>query len=243
MNIVKKLFRRLLKSQKGFTLIETSAVIAITATIAAVVTPIALDKVGDAKVQSAKEDCSQIKNAITSFYAGTGNYPAIKADGSNLTYYTVLRSGAANQFKEAALGDATTKDPLVSALPADSDGWTTNVTVDLMRNHLVYDNAGQNADPTGSGTAAYANNKITWKGPYIATTDKQDPWGHNYLAFVKGAYSARSISDGKKNFGWILSAGPNGKMETPVTALTVVGDDVGVVIGSKEAGGYSGTQQ
>ena len=239
MNIVKKLFRRLLKSQKGFTLIETSAVIAITATIAAVVTPIALDKVGDAKVQSAKEDCSQIKNAITSFYSGTGNYPAINSAGTDFQYYAVLRSGGTDQAASTLIAS---KDP-GNSVTSDTEGWNSTPTVDLMRNHLVYDNAGQIADPTGSGTAAYANKKITWKGPYIATTDKQDPWGHNYLAFVKGAYSSRSTGDGKKNFGWILSAGPNGQIETPVTAVKPVNDDIGVVIGSKESGGYSGTQQ
>lgn len=237
MKVTKKLFRRLLKSQAGMSLIETAAVIAITATVAAVVTPVALDKVGDAKVQSAKEDCSQIKNAITSFYAGTGNYPAFSSAGSS-THYAVLRSGNKAEFSEAI--STTNKDP-INGVTGDSEGWNSTPLVDLMRNHLVYDNAGLNADP--SSTHPYATAKITWKGPYIATTDKQDPWGHNYLAFVKGAYSARVLNDGGKNFGWILSAGPNGKIETPITALTVVGDDVGVVIGSKEAGGYSGTQQ
>lgn len=236
MNIVKKLFRRLLKSQTGFSLIETAGVIAITATLAAVVTPIAIDKIGDAKVQSAKEDCSQIKNAITSFYVGTGNYPAFSSSGTS-TYYVALRSGAVAEYN-TTLGIAA-KDPVVSNVTGDSYGWGLAASsVDLMRNHLVYDNAGTNAEPSNS-VHPYATAKITWKGPYIATTDKQDPWGHNYLAFVKGAYAARDGTDGKKNFGWILSAGPNGSIDTPVSALTPVGDDVGVVIGSKESGGYS----
>ncbi|HHT9107155.1 MAG TPA: hypothetical protein ACFYEF_01280 [Candidatus Wunengus sp. YC63] len=239
MKSLKKLFRRLLKSQKGMSLIETAGVIAITATIAAVVTPVALDKIGDAKVQAAKEDCSQIKNAITSFYSGTGNYPAFSSAGSSTTY-AILRSGDVSQFSESI--STSNKDPLIG-VSGDSEGWNDSGNkIDLMRNHLVYDNAGTNAEPV-SGVHPYATAKVTWKGPYIATTDKQDPWGHNYLAFVEGAYSARTTVDGKKNFGWILSAGPNGKIETPVTALTVAGDDVGVVIGSKESGGYSGTQQ
>lgn len=234
MNIVKKLFRRLLKSQMGFTLIETSAVIAITATIAAVVTPIALDKIGDAKVQAAKQDCGQIKDAIITFYSKTGIYPTMNAAGSQ-TAMVVLRSGNFAQNVPGSLG--ATKDPSANS----KIGWTAASSVDLLQNHLVYDNPG-NSDTslTQSVNKKYSAGKITWSKT-LDSMDRQDPWGHNYVVYVK-ALNFQAATDilGTKEFGWAISAGPNALIDTSVTDPTIQGDDVGVIVGAKENVVYAG---
>lgn len=59
-----------------------------------------------------------------------------------------------------------------------------------------------------------------WKGPYIATTGA-DPWGNTYVTNA----SAFSIPGSP---AWIISAGPNGQIETPAFLTTIFGDDVGM---------------
>ena len=60
-----------------------------------------------------------------------------------------------------------------------------------------------------------------WKGPYMADVTP-DPWGRKYYL------NARDFDTGSS--AWIISAGPNGVLETPVTSMIVVGDDTGVMI-------------
>lgn len=60
-----------------------------------------------------------------------------------------------------------------------------------------------------------------WKGPYIARV-AADPWGNAYLTNAFTFDSGGSI--------WILSAGPNGLVDTTTDSTTVNGDDVGLRI-------------
>ena len=69
LKIVKKGFRGL--GQKGYTLIEVAAVVAVTATLAAVVVPVAMDKVKEGKLAAAKQDVATIAQALTQFNADT----------------------------------------------------------------------------------------------------------------------------------------------------------------------------
>lgn len=57
-----------------------------------------------------------------------------------------------------------------------------------------------------------------WKGPYIAMISA-DPWGYAYVTNAKEFNTSGAPV-------WILSAGPNGIVETNIAATAVVGDDV-----------------
>jgi prepilin-type N-terminal cleavage/methylation domain-containing protein len=74
-------------------------------------------------------------------------------------------------------------------------------------------------DHLGANTnGCYTN----WKGAYIARVTP-DPWGHAYIT------NAADFSiDG--NPIWILSAGPNGQVDTPSNSQTIQGDDIGLRI-------------
>jgi general secretion pathway protein G len=63
-------------------------------------------------------------------------------------------------------------------------------------------------------------NVALYKGPYMGTVTA-DPWGNAYII----AANQFSI-DGSPAF--VLSAGPNGTVETPVFAVSTLGDDIGV---------------
>ncbi len=61
-----------------------------------------------------------------------------------------------------------------------------------------------------------------WKGPYMAVVTA-DPWGRKYYLNAKQFNINRIV--------WIISAGPNGILETdPQSTMQPVGDDIGIVI-------------
>lgn len=60
----------------------------------------------------------------------------------------------------------------------------------------------------------------TWKGPYIASVN-MDPWGNAYILNADQFSVANTPV-------WILSAGPNGLIDTSATDLVTAPDDVGL---------------
>jgi len=60
-----------------------------------------------------------------------------------------------------------------------------------------------------------------WKGPYMARV-QEDPWGNTYLSNVSGFAANGPV--------WLLSAGPNGVVDTNATGRTLGGDDIGIMI-------------
>jgi prepilin-type N-terminal cleavage/methylation domain-containing protein len=68
----------------------------------------------------------------------------------------------------------------------------------------------------GTGNAYPPNGDLQWKGPYAGSALPADPWGKPYVINVAAAGTT-----------WVLSAGPNGKVQTAVTGTVVNGDDIG----------------
>lgn len=230
MESLRRFFRRLGKGlkAKGYTLIEVAAVVAVTGTLAAVVVPIAVDKTNEGKLAAAKQDCVQIGNAIAGFYKDVGFWPAYDGTDSptaaSLVILEVLRSGS----ETAVLGGATTHDPINAATMWTGVGASTT-KIDILENHLVKDNPKGDAD-------GYREANFNWKGPYIGSlASKRDPWGNNYLVYVKAMHTA-STGDATKQYGWIISAGPNGILETAITAKDLAEDDIGVMLYASETG-------
>lgn len=192
--------------QGGYTLIEVAAVVAITATLAAVVVPVAMEKVQEGKETSALGDCKAIGAAIASFNKDTGIWPA--KSGATTTHFETLYTGSSSDN------------------PTATTGWLTANKIDEMEDHLVVDNP---------PTTKYIASLYNWKGPYIESlAKKKDPWGHNYVVYVKALHTATSST--AKEYGWILSAGPDGKLDTVVTANATGGDDIGFYIAAAETG-------
>ena len=68
-----------------------------------------------------------------------------------------------------------------------------------------------------------------WRGPYLENVAGADPWGHRYainLVFLRA-------SDGRDTV--VLSAGPNGIVETPFEDQSIVpgGDDIVALVSSR----------
>ena len=59
-----------------------------------------------------------------------------------------------------------------------------------------------------------------WKGPYMAMVTA-DPWGNTYVTNANAfAVAGQPV--------WIISAGPNGQLETAVNSTALQGDDIGL---------------
>ncbi len=68
----------------------------------------------------------------------------------------------------------------------------------------------------GTGNAYPANGDLQWKGPYAGSALPTDPWGKPYVVNVAASGPV-----------WVLSSGPNGKVQTAMTDNVVKGDDIG----------------
>ena len=215
---IKRGFRRIGK-EGGYTLIEVTAVLAVTSVLAAVVIPIAVEKIKKGGETGAIEDCKYISAAIASFYADTGVWPA--KSGATANYFNVLRSGPTN--------DTTTDPDFVDSGVKDTWAYMTPGKVDHLENHLVVDNPGGSLglDPP-NGDYRDQIPKADWKGPYIERMRRVDPWGKNYLVYVKGMHTGDPLNS--LNSGWVLSAGPNLKVDTKTSDAAPQGDDIGVIV-------------
>ncbi|MCQ4573770.1 MAG: prepilin-type N-terminal cleavage/methylation domain-containing protein [Candidatus Brocadiales bacterium] len=241
----KKLFSGL-KDRKGFTLPEVAAVVAITATLAAVVVPVAIDQIESARVAKAKQDVDGISAAISLFHKDTGTWPTRTGETSP-TGVEVLRSGSVdanfNLFATTGLG-GNVQDPDAGDAGATWGGSTTEVQA--LVNHLTIDNpGGTTATPNGFYIAADVN----WAGPYMAQVFN-DPWGRNYLIYAN-AFTNRTTGTGVGlvfNYVWIISGGPNETLETGVNSpilnnepapsslgLSSTSDDIGIMMFQKRA--------
>ena len=80
-------------------------------------------------------------------------------------------------------------------------------------------------------------NGIGWRGVYLNGPIDVDPWGYVYQAntlfFATANDSAAGTGEGQRSGGWssevmVISAGPNGVIQTPFggTATSAAGDDL-----------------
>lgn len=77
-----KWFRKLLKDEKGFTLIELMVVVVIIGILAAIAVPAFSDASDKAKVSKAKADLRTIESALEIYYAEHGEYPDADSDNT-----------------------------------------------------------------------------------------------------------------------------------------------------------------
>ena len=85
-------------------------------------------------------------------------------------------------------------------------------------NRFASGNIGQLDDFLANNATATDN----WKGPYVGEVGP-DPWGSAYVINSHGFFN------GKERV-WVISAGPNRKLETNPKSTTLGGDDIGMFI-------------
>ena len=193
---------------KGFTLIELAVVLAIIAVLAAILTPIVTNYIDQARVARGMADARVIADAIRLYQRDVGAYPIFDSTAEQIAD----DPGAADQF---IAGPAAGTTPSVSV-----GAWGSNVATTTLTSYL-------NSNSLGRSTTATLG-KVAFRGPYVGSLEA-DPWGNRYYV------TAANLTNGSANWAFVISAGPNGSLETSdamarSATLTPGGDDIVVVI-------------
>lgn len=218
---IKKRLGRL--GQKGYTLTEMTAVVATAGVLTAVVLPVAVSQVQGSRITAAQGDVNAIGAAVSSLIKDSGDYP--------------MRSGSANAFSDryaktlllSTEPNGTTREPDFSKLGTVGTDITAKDSFEI---HFF-------TNKSGTTTLYSTSGELQWKGPYLSKRGL-DPWGKSYLIYLQGVRDAANPDEtdatkkGKtdKNI-LVISAGPNGVVETLSTDNSAKGDDIVTVLGRR----------
>jgi len=186
-----------------------AAVTFILAFLLGVLTPLAFLENEAETAQRALGDCRNISTAVLLFHKDTGTWP----------YYDRPLGDPKCDYLYGNMGD------MPSFTPDAEISW--GYQADDMYFHLVMNGRDQNTWRYRPKKVAIRGSPLFpgWDGPYLPyVTD--DPWGHKYLMSVGAFEYGRNMGAGQ-NHVWCLSAGPNGIVETPISSLETLGDDIG----------------
>ena len=189
---------------KGFTLIELAVVLAIIAVLAAVLTPMVSGYLDQARVARTQADVRTIADSIKLYNRDTGRWPIYDSSAD-------YSSDSVPGTSKLEFGTGTGNSPTAGA------SWALGTTLNTTSLELYINN-----DRSGVGTAAFP--RAGFRGPYVGTVDS-DPWGNKYLL------NAANLKRNSTNHAYIISAGPNGTLETNRDVATTAnvsasGDDV-----------------
>lgn len=199
------------EAPRGFTLIELTVVLAVIVTLALILTPSIANFINDSRKARAQTDIQMIGSAIVSFYRDTGFFPQWNTSvtggpGLPQARFQVLMSGG-----NAPLEEQPTQ-------------WTTGAS-GLLADQLLVNAPGY--------ALRTATSQFGWNGPYLSSDLRSDPWGNRYLVnigLIDTSSGVMTLSGRPKAAVWVLSAGPNGTIETPfsqpVTTAVWGGDDI-----------------
>jgi prepilin-type N-terminal cleavage/methylation domain-containing protein len=203
-------------SHGGFTLVEVIVVLAVLLLLTGIAVPLLSGYTEDGRRVRAESEVKTIAAAMLSFYKDVGTYPARSGAGTNNQLYTLFTGPtmpATNPF-------------------ATNHQWSTwamsSARGDLADNHLNLNR------PQGQVEGAYpTSGTMRWRGPYFAGSTPLDPWARPYVINVISAFQTHATNYKRL---WVVSAGPNGQLETSANATATTelgGDDIGVIVGQR----------
>jgi len=198
-------WRSMLGQAGGFTMLELIVILAVIGIVAAMLSPMVTSYLDDAKMAGADADVKQIGGAIIKLSTDVAHFPVyrdgnrtngepdihlLKGPGNDPLDYTGPGPGLGQGHGQGeALG--------LGAGP----GWFGTTKIGDLGDHLTTNNPGAVAYRTAG--------RHRWRGPYLEQLGA-DPWGNRYLVNIKHA----GPGDGEPKVVWVLSAGPNGKIDT-----------------------------
>ena len=199
-NVMRTSATHLLKSVRGFTIAEMAMMLTVTTIVAGAAAPAVQDYVAQARYTRALHDARAIATAVSRFEGDVLGQSA-RARGW-ATFDLLVGEGATPGL--GAGGDRLWLAPLGAA------------RVGLLDEHLVTNAVGYSSNPPRQ-----ANFIRGWHGPYIESGIGPDPWGNRYAINVKALADGGSCTV-------VVSAGPNGKIETTYDGAVIVpgGDDL-----------------
>jgi len=216
---------------RRMSLVEVTAILMVSAILAAGLSPVLMQHVRRAKLARARLDTVAIKDAILLALND------IRALG--------LVRDASGRTGEQCPVDLLVGDGDIPELgPEGSDLWTRGVdftAVDFLENHLVTNT------PAGNAAGAYTN----WAGAYLTPPVRPDPWGNRYMVNVKYLWQGCPHKHGRSCGGSckggyvydvvVLSAGADEEVDSEFTLDGFVpGDDDVICLVSRGTGPYTG---
>lgn len=195
----------------GFTLIELTVVLAVIVTLALVLTPSITNFINDSRVARARTDTQTIASAIVQFYRDSGFFPQ---------WSTAVNGGPGTTANKVDLLVSPGNVPSVTT----ANTWTTGTT-DALDDQLISNAPGY--------TVKTATSAFGWNGPYMSTALRADSWNNRYMVnigLIDTTQGTQTSAGATKSAVWVISAGPNGQIETaptqPITTATTTGDDI-----------------
>lgn len=191
---------RRLRSATGLSLVEVSVILGALAVITGALAPGGLDLVTQARDLQATRDALSIRDALIRLSTDTGATRIATSGTSGQTVELLVSAGGIPAA--AGIGDARWTSPL------DGTG-----LVDLLDRHLVTNEPGGN--PLNGWPTPTRADGLGWRGAYLTHEIGADPWGRRYavnVQFMRG-----------RNEVVVLSAGPNGMVETAYEGQGLVG--------------------
>lgn len=197
----------------GFTLIELTVVLAVIVTLALILTPSITNFISDARVARTRTDTQTVASSIVQFYKDNGFFP-------QWSHASAGGPGSSGDRVDLLISAGNT--PAVAAANTWTTGTTGTLVAQLMSNTPGY-------------TLRNATAQFGWNGPYLSSTIGADAWNNRYavnIGLIDPTSGTQTAAGATKSAVWVISAGPNGQIETPysqpVTIALVAGDDIAV---------------
>jgi len=195
--------------QAGLSLVEIVIVLSVMTTVTGVLAPAGLSLVAQARELQVERDCASLRDAVIKLLLDS-NQTSIRLQQGRGPRVDLLVSAGSPP-------DSDTADQARWLRTQDSLG-----TVDLIDHYLVENTpAGHPANAWPTPTSLESGG---WRGAYLRAVPATDPWGHRYAVNVRYL--------GTRSDVLVLSAGPNGIVETPYEGrgLLAAGDDHAVLV-------------
>ena len=240
---------------RGWSLIEVTIILLVLSILSAILAPAIGRFVRNARVVRARKDVKVLGVAIWMYSEDTAN-SAFFVNGNASGQWQANATGPylhPDNIVSMLVTDGDIPQARPGAGQAERAPWQRPVSlagrVDFLENHIVANQPFgapasayrtalhlDNADNTfSSDTSAGFNSKFAWRGPYMTAPLPPDPWGNRYAVNVEyldpGAYSVGPGAHVHGTAGWahdvvVLSAGPDGEIDTPFSANALgPGDD------------------
>jgi type II secretory pathway pseudopilin PulG len=223
----------------GYALFEALIAVALMVILGMAVAPPLLEDLREGKVARARAETEVIAQAILDFHRDIGHWPEVSReldldgkagrDGSRHPLVGNARVGGGSaavpdgiEIATAGLATAGVSAGIARAATSPAELATGTMTAHLIRNR------------TASGEPLYKVSRHPylepgWNGPYLDEVPL-DPWGRSYL--VSTVPIERDGAQEKAVL--VLSAGPDGELQTDLTRAPAegrcAGDDIGLVI-------------
>ncbi len=183
------------RQNTGFTLLQLALALAGLLFLSLAVPAWVAVRVNQARVARAERDARAIAEGVRRFEEDNGFLPAwAHASGGG--------PGAASERVDLLVGPGA----LPRAASEVEGEWLSSRTLPL-EGQLIENSPGYELFGTTSQRG--------WRGAYLASPVPTDPWGNRYLVSLGFEPTDDASAGGGGQHLWVLSAGPNGIIETP----------------------------